>query len=60
MKLKSWVESERLALRDNIVEAWHKYSVFFGEPPHGTHKQIAAMLELMHDKSWNRRTRKEG
>ena len=56
MKFKpGWAELERLAMVENIVEAWHKYSVFFGEPPHGTHKQIAALLELMYDKSWHRR-----
>ena len=30
-----------------LATAWERYTAFFGTPPHGTHKQLAAMLELI-------------
>ena len=32
---------------ERLAEAWRKYLKLFGEPPHGTVKQMGAMLELM-------------
>jgi hypothetical protein len=30
-----------------LAKAWAKYTAVFGEPPHGTVRQLAAMLEFM-------------
>jgi hypothetical protein len=30
-----------------LAKAWAKYTAFYGEPPHGTVRQLAAMLVLM-------------
>lgn len=35
-----------------VSAAFVKYKNFFGEDPHGTEKQMAAMVELMPDKSF--------
>jgi hypothetical protein len=29
-----------------LVVAWSKYTHAFGQPPHGTYKQLRAMLEF--------------
>jgi hypothetical protein len=34
-------------LAGRLCQAWAKYVQFFTEPPHGTFKQIRAMLEFM-------------
>lgn len=39
----------------SITYAWEMYTATFGQPPHGTVQQIAAMLELMPDKSFVRK-----
>jgi hypothetical protein len=31
---------------ETLAGAWSKYAEFFGEPPHGTVKQMSALLEL--------------
>ena len=52
---KGWKEIERLEARvealegvqpERLARAWARYTELFGEPPHGTVRQIAAMLEL--------------
>jgi hypothetical protein len=35
-----------LRMAEHLAEAWTKYTWLFGVPPHGTKKQLAAMLEL--------------
>ncbi len=35
-----------LRLAAALSKAWSRYNWLFGEPPHGTEKQLAAMLEL--------------
>lgn len=35
-----------LRLAESLNSAWRKYSELFGEPPHGTIKQLTAMLTL--------------
>lgn len=44
-------EEAKLKLALSLQTAWASYEVFFGQPPHGTLKQIRALLELMPDKS---------
>lgn len=29
-----------------LARAWSKYTAVFGEPPHGTEKQLAALFEF--------------
>jgi hypothetical protein len=31
-----------------LTDAWKRYTNLFGEPPHGTERQMAALLELAH------------
>jgi hypothetical protein len=33
-------------LAKNLAFAWSRYVELFGEPPHGTEKQLAALIEL--------------
>ena len=35
-----------------LTEAWARYTEFFGEVPHGTKKQMAALLELAETETW--------
>ena len=44
-------DGNKLVLALALEDAWRKYTEFFGVPPHGTLKQIRAMLELIGDKS---------
>lgn len=34
------------ALAKWLIAAWRKYEFLFGQPPHGTEKQLRAMVEL--------------
>lgn len=34
-------------LASAIGEAWRRYRALFGQPPHGTDQQIAALLDLL-------------
>ena len=36
-------------LSKNLASAWLRYVELFGEPPHGTEKQLAALIELASD-----------
>lgn len=44
-------EVAQTSLAQSIEIAWSRYTVLFGEPPHGLFQQIMAMLELMPDKT---------
>jgi len=35
-----------LQIAESLSQAWAKYKWLYGVPPHGTKKQLAAMLEL--------------
>lgn len=35
------------ALAKNLAAAWLRYVELFGEPPHGTEQQLAALIELI-------------
>ena len=39
-------EAEEKEIVQGIVEAWEKYTWLFGGPPHGTFKQVHAMMPL--------------
>lgn len=41
-------EAQKHDLAIAIRLGWVRYTELFGEPPHGTEKQIKAMLELVH------------
>lgn len=38
-------ELDQLAL--DLSTAWQRYSAAFGEPPHGTQRQLRAMLSFL-------------
>lgn len=40
-------ETQKKDLANIIHVAWKRYAYLFGEPPHGTLKQMQAMVELM-------------
>lgn len=44
------VQKETLAKKLN--NGWRRYVELFGEPPHGTEKQLAALLELSDLTTW--------
>ena len=35
------------SLARDLTQAWQRYVELFGEPPHGTAKQMAALVELL-------------
>lgn len=42
-------DSERLINAGTLAVAWKRYTDLFGEPPHGTEKQMGALLALIPD-----------
>lgn len=47
-----WIDApmptpHRTVTPEKLAKAWRIYAAFFGEPPHGTEKQLAALLELI-------------
>lgn len=51
MKYKK-CEKEFNPLAESLAVAWRKYTEFFGQIPHGTTQQFAAMIELMPNKRY--------
>ena len=50
MKISAKQKAEQdqvLRVAGLLANAWERYTAFFGTPPHGTVKQLAAMLELI-------------
>lgn len=39
----------KVVTAESLSRAWSKYTSLFGEEPHGTEKQMAAMLEFVHE-----------
>lgn len=37
---------------NDLREAWDRYVEAFGVPPHGTKRQLAALLELATPEAW--------
>jgi hypothetical protein len=44
--MKKYNSEPVVRLAESLSKAWVKYREFFGEEPHGTVKQLAAMIEL--------------
>lgn len=40
-------ENQKLDLAKALQIGWRKYTDLLGEPPHGTEKQLAALIELV-------------
>ena len=47
-QLEQQLAEAREATTDSLVKAWQVYTETFGEPPHGTKPQLAALLALVH------------
>ena len=45
--MDSMTDKQKDNLTDNLYRAWNQYKWVFGEEPHGTVKQIRAMMEFM-------------
>lgn len=39
----------KVVTAESLSRAWSKYTSLLGEEPHGTEKQMAAMLEFVHE-----------
>ena len=44
------IDKEKVA--QALADGWKKYTHWFGQPPHGTVKQMAALLELSSVDKW--------
>lgn len=47
-----WMASTHMSLSKSLSVAFIKYTQAFGQQPHGTQIQMAAMIELMPDKRY--------
>lgn len=41
--------THKIVTADSLYLAWQRYTELFGVAPHGTHKQMAGLLELVRE-----------